>query len=124
MNPELNRQPRTRWPYDGDTALTRARKIAHMYRARLRALNPDACDDADNTARHFGELWIVPRVITAGDDDWLDPADAADLLCCSTANIRRLRLAGRLSGVETRDGWRYKVADLRHLQGGRPRASR
>jgi hypothetical protein len=121
MNPERNQQGRTRWPYPGDTPLVRARKIAQMYRARLRALSVDACDEADATARQFGETWVAPKVITALDDDLLDPADAADFLCTSTANIRRLRLAGRLNGHHTPNGWRYLVADLKKLQHARPR---
>ncbi|MFY1686479.1 hypothetical protein [Plantactinospora sp. WMMB782] len=121
MNPDRNEQGRTRWPFPGDTPLVRARKIAQMYRARLRALDTDACDEADATAHQFGETWVAPKVITALDDDLLDPADAADFLCTSTANIRRLRLAGRLNGHHTADGWRYLVADLRNLQHARPR---
>ncbi|MEV2239507.1 hypothetical protein [Micromonospora sp. NPDC049891] len=122
MNPDLDRQPgRNRWPHPGDNPLVRARKIAHMYRARLRALDADACDDADRTAQQFGETWAVPKVVTADDDDLLDPADAADFLCTSTANIRRLRLAGRLNGEHTTSGWRYRVADLKDLQQNRPR---
>jgi hypothetical protein len=124
VNPDLNRQPRARWPYNGDTPLVRARKIAHMYRARLRALDTHACDDADATAIGFGETWVIPRVITADDDDLLDPADAADYLCVSTAQVRQLRRTRRLHGIETAEGWRYRVADLRALQNARPRKAR
>ena len=122
MNPDLDKQPsRNRWPYPGDNPLVRARKVAQMYRARLRALNEEACDQADAAAQQFGETWVVPKVVTAHDDDLLDPADAADFLCTSTANIRRLRLAGRLNGHDTDSGWKYKGADLRNLQHARPR---
>lgn len=121
MNTDNNRQPRVSWPFPGDNPLVRARKIAHMYRARLRALDVAACDEADATAAMFGEDWAVPRVVTVEDDDLLRPSDAADFLCTSTANIRRLRLAGRLKGIETNDGWRYQVAELRALQQKRQR---
>ncbi len=122
MSPELDRQPgRNRWPHPGDNPLIRARKIAHMYRALLHTARPDLCDQADAIAQQFGETWVVPKVVTAADDDLLDPSDAADFLCTSTANIRRLRLAGRLNGHDTDSGWRYKVADLRNLQNERPR---
>lgn len=124
MNPDLDKQGRSKWPFPGDTPLVRARKVAQMYRARLRALDPAACDEADATARQFGETWVEPRLVTTMDDDLLDPADAADFLCTSTANIRRLRLAGRLNGRETAEGWRYRVADLKDLQNGRPRTAR
>lgn len=121
MNPDNNRQPRTRWPYPADTPLVRARKIAHMYRGIAHAANPDACQEADATARMYGETWAVPHVITAHDEDLLTPADAADYLCTSTANIRRLRLTGQLNGHHTPEGWRYQVADLKTLQQRRPR---
>ncbi|GAA4439485.1 helix-turn-helix domain-containing protein [Phytohabitans houttuyneae] len=122
MSRAPNEQPRrAAWPFPGDNPLVRARKIAHMYRARLRALDVPACDEADATARMFGEDWAVPQLVTVEDDDVLRPSEAADFLCTSTANVRRLRLAGRLKGIETNEGWRYRVADLRELQNGRPR---
>lgn len=126
MNPDLDRQPRQpsgRWPYPGDTPLVRARKVAQMYRARLRALSTDACDDADNAAVGFGETWVVPRVLTYTDRDWLKPADAADYLCISVEALRLLRTRGRIEqAVLGEDGiWRYPFAELRTLQGRRTR---
>jgi hypothetical protein len=123
MNPDYDKKPtRNPWPFPGDNSTVRARKVAQMYRARLRALDPSACDEADATALQFGETWAIPKVVTVNDDDLLDPADAADFLCTSTANIRRLRLAGRLNGHDTSDGWRYQVRDLKDLQKERPRS--
>ena len=119
MNPDLDRQPRQasgRWPFPGDTPLVRARKVAQMYRARLRALSTDACDDADNAAVGFGETWVVPRVLTVNEDDWLSPADAADYLCVGIARIRGLRLSDRLPGRKVDGEWQYRVADLLALQ--------
>lgn len=119
MNPNLDRQPRQppgRWPYPGDSPLTRARKIALMYRAALGAANPNLRDECDATAAAYGETWVAPRLATHNDNDWLNPRDAADYLCTSPDNIRRLRLAGRLAGTHTPKGWRYKVADLRQLE--------
>lgn len=113
-----------RWPYPGDSPLARARKVAHMYRAALGAANAAMRDQCDRTAVGYGETWAIPRLITHNDDDLLNPADAADYLCTTLANIRRLRLAGRLVGHRTDDGWRYRVADLRILQEGRPRTRR
>lgn len=119
MNPDPDRQPRQpsgRWPFPGDPPLVRARKLLHSCRALLHAANPALGQQFDEMALSFGETWAVPRVLTVCDDDWLTPAQAADLLCVSTARIRGLRLAGRLPGVRGRDGWRYRVADLRALQ--------
>jgi hypothetical protein len=126
MNPRIDRQPRQppgRWPYPGDSPLVRARKLVHSCRALLHSASPDLGRQFDEMAIGFGETWIVPRLIHHDDDDLLDPADAADYLCTSTANIRRLRLAGRLVGHRTDEGWRYRVGDLRGLQSTRPRGS-
>jgi hypothetical protein len=87
-----------------------------MYRAALGAANPTMRDECDSTAQAFGETWVIPRVITTLDDDWLTPAEAADFLCVSTARIRGLRIAGRLKGRQVGGEWRYQVVDLRRLQ--------
>lgn len=105
-----------RWPFPGDNPLVRARKVAQMYRAHLRALSVDLCDEADATAVQFGETWAVPQVVTVDDHMLLTPAQAADWLCVSMDNVRRLRLTGRLPGEKTRSGWRYRLADLKALQ--------
>ncbi len=118
MTPDLDRQPRQRpgrWPFPGDNALVRARKIAQMYRAALGLANPQMRDECDRTAAGFGETWAVPRVLAA-DVEVLGPAAAADFLGVSTARIRSLRLAGRLPGVRDGDGWLYRRADLVALQ--------
>lgn len=111
------------WPFPGDTPLIRARKLAQAYRAHLKAAAPHLCAQIDEMAIHYGELWVVPRVVTTTDNDLLTPAEAADFLCVSTANVRRLRLAGRLHGVRIDGQWRYRVAELRKLQQGRPRTA-
>jgi hypothetical protein len=113
-----------RWPFPGEAPLTRARRVAHMYRAHLRSLSTDLCDTADATAVQFGETWAVPQVVTVDEHMLLTPAQAADWLCTSTANIRRLRLAGRLPGERTRHGWRYQLADLKAVQETRRRRPR
>lgn len=95
-----------------------------MYRAALGAASPRMRDECDATATGYGETWVAPRVVTAADDDWLTPADAADYLCVSVAEVRRLRLAGRLTGTKDGDQWRYRVADLRALQTATRRRNR
>lgn len=109
-----------RWPYPGDSPLVRARKIAQSYRAHLHAANPDICAAVDDMATAFGETWIVPRVVTATDDDELTAGEAADYLCISTAALRqlrgRLRRQGRQFGVKREGEWRYTVRELRDLQ--------
>lgn len=129
MTPDLDRQPRQksgRWPFPGDSPLVRARKVAQMYRARLRALSLDACDDCDRTAVGFGEKWVAPRLVHYNDDDLLRPADAADYLCITTTALGLLRARGRLEGVydEAKRMWRYRFAELLKVQGRRTRTSR
>lgn len=100
--------------------MVRARKIAQSYRAHLHAAAPGICAEVDDMARAFGELWIVPRVVTATDDDELTPTEAADYLCITTAALRqlrgRLRREGRQLGVKRSGEWRYTVRELRALQ--------
>lgn len=105
-----------RWPFPGDSPLARARKVAQMYRAALGLANPQMRDECDRTATGYGETWAVPKLVRYTDEDWLPPAEAADLLCISVTRIRTLRHAGRLSGVKVDGEWRYKVADLMALQ--------
>ncbi len=126
MNPDLDRQPRQkpgRWPFPGDNALVRARKVAQMYRAALGLANPDMQQQCDDTAVGFGETWVAPRQVIYDDNDWLKPADAADFLCVSTAALAMLRTRGRITGRwdEAKGMWRYRVADLRVAQGRRTR---
>lgn len=62
MRPGLDEQGRRgEWPNPIDGPLERARKVAGMYRARLRALDRGACDDCDATAVGFGETWMLEK---------------------------------------------------------------
>ncbi|MCG5464211.1 hypothetical protein MED01_002376 [Micromonospora sp. MED01] len=90
MNPDLDVQGRRgEWPVPGDNATDRARKVAHMYRARLRALDPAACDQADAVAVNFGETWVTPTVATVEDTDAVTTAEAAALVNVSEDVIRQ-----------------------------------
>lgn len=124
MNLNNNQQPRrSAWPYPGDSPVARARRIAHMYRAQLRALNPDTAGQLDDTAVSFGETWIIERLVVHGDDDLLSPADAASYLCISTDSLRVLRARGRIVGHSVSGTWHYRFADLRQLSEKRTRAA-
>lgn len=80
MNPDLDRQPRGVWPYPLDDDATIARKVTGMYRARLRALSVDACDDCDATAVSFGQDWMLNKPQIIDPDRELTTAEVADLL--------------------------------------------
>lgn len=90
MNPDLNRQDTTRlWPNPVDTALDRARKIAGMYRARLRALDVGACDVLDDTAASFGEDWMIEKPDIVDPNRELTTAEAAELVHVHPDAIRK-----------------------------------
>lgn len=90
MNPDLDKQPRRgTWPNPVDTPLDRARRIAGMYRARLRALNLDACDELDATAASFGETWMLERPDIVDPDRELTTVQAAELVNVQPARIRK-----------------------------------
>ncbi|BAL87319.1 hypothetical protein AMIS_20990 [Actinoplanes missouriensis 431] len=89
MNPAYNNQPRRgRWPNPADTALDRARRVAGMYRARLRALDVDACDELDATAAAFGEDWMLDKPDIVDPDRELTTAQAAELINVPVQRIR------------------------------------
>ena len=122
MTEDRNLQSRRNpWPFDGESPVARARRITHMYRARLRALSVAACDDTDQAAIAFGETWVVPRLLTHNDDDFLPPADAADFLCIKVDSLGDLRRRGRLTGHMIDGVFHYLVKDLRAVQEKRPR---
>ncbi|WP_433731042.1 helix-turn-helix domain-containing protein [Actinoplanes sp. CA-051413] len=124
MNVDKDKQPRRgQWPYPGDSPLVRARRIAHMYRAQLRALNPATGDALDDTAVAFGETWVIEQLVVHQDSDLLPPADAAAYLCVSTDSLRVLRSRGRLTGVSIDGTWHYRFSDLRQLSEKRTRAA-
>jgi hypothetical protein len=98
----------TAWPYPGDSPLARARRIANAYRAALEDADPAACHRLDTLAKGWGETWVAPAVVTYDLDDWLTPAEAAELAAVSTATLRTWRHRGRLTGRQGDDGtWLY-----------------
>ena len=82
-------QPRRgAWPNPVDTPLDRARRIAGMYRARLRALDPAAAADCDATAVGFGETWMLERPDIVEPNRELTTAEAAELVNTTPKRIR------------------------------------
>jgi hypothetical protein len=90
MNSDLDHQGRRGvWPNPIDTPLDRARRIASMYRARLRALDTAACDDCDATAAGFGEMWMLEKPDLVDEhQDWTT-SEAADEVRVSAGTIRK-----------------------------------
>lgn len=89
MNPDRDKQDqRNPWPWPVDTPLDRARKVAHMYRGRLKALAPAACAEADQLVRHYGETWLLDkeRLVEPGQE--LTTVQAAELAQVPVKRIR------------------------------------
>jgi hypothetical protein len=95
MNPHLDRQSRQppgRWPYPTDDATDRARRVALMYRERLRTLGTHgraAADQCDEVAVGFGETWMVETPVVIDPDRELTGDLAAELVRVSESTIRK-----------------------------------
>lgn len=89
MNPDYDKQTNPRWPHHLDNPVHRARAVARMYRSRLRALDPDACDDCDLTAATFGETWMLNRETLVEPSKELTTAEAAYLVNVHPDTIRK-----------------------------------
>lgn len=77
------------WPFPGDTALLRARRIALAYREHLRNLNPQLCAAIDESMRAYGQTWIAPEADPYDDYDAITTAEAAQLVDVSQETIRQ-----------------------------------
>lgn len=95
---DYDRQTNPRWPNPLDTPTLRARAVARMYRAHLRAARPDLCDQADQTAAGFGEDWMLERPEVIEPDRELTTAQAAALLNVPARTIRDWACLDRADG--------------------------
>lgn len=77
------------WPYPGETALLRARRVALAYREYLKQANPSLCDALDETMRSFGQDWVAPTVYRYSPGDALTTAEAALLVSVRQETIRQ-----------------------------------
>lgn len=101
------------WPYPGDSPVAKARRVAHAYRARLEDAQPDWAAQLDQRFVSWGERWVVPHLALFDLDDWLTPAEAAELGGVDTATVRMWRARGRLTGCRNANGdWRYRARDV------------
>jgi len=89
MKPGYNDQPtRNRWPWAVDTDLDRARRITMMYRGRLNLAAPEACAEADDLMRMYGETWMLDKLDIVDPDAELTTAQAAELVRVPPRRIR------------------------------------
>lgn len=80
---------RKSWPYPGDTAVLRARRIALAYREHLRNINPELCSVIDDTMRSYGQDWVSPEVYQFEPGQPLTTAQAAALVSVRVETIRQ-----------------------------------
>lgn len=100
------------WPYPGDSPLARARRVAQAYRARYADNDPEGCAQLDALLTSWGQAWIAPTVENHDLDDWVGPAEAADLAAVDPATLRVWRSRGRLHGRPHGRSWEYRVRDV------------
>lgn len=77
------------WPFPGDNALARARRIALAYREHLKVTDPELCVAVDDMMRKWGQEWIAPDAYTYEPGDALTTAQAAVLVSVRTTTIRQ-----------------------------------
>lgn len=109
------------WPYPGDSAIVRARRVALAYRQRLELCAPQDCAELDELMRRYGQNWAVPRPVTTDIEAYIGAADAAELAAISMAQLRAARANGTITGRRNHAGrWEYRVGDILAM-GARPR---
>lgn len=108
------------WPWEADTTLDRARRVAQIYRHHLQQAAPDMCRQLDAQMAAHGQPWVIPAVSTHEPTDLLTTRLAADEMRVARRTIYAWREQG-LKVVETPDGPRYRVSDLREFATDRRR---
>lgn len=106
----INSRPGT-WPWQADTTLDRARRVAQAYRQALEKAAPEECARLDAQMAAVGQTWVLPAVSTYEPMDLLPAELAAEEMRVARRTIYSWREKG-LPVVETPDGPRYRVADL------------
>lgn len=116
------------WPWPGDTALDRARRIARGYRDALASADPATCQRLDTAAAAVGETWLHDQPRLALDpDDWYPAAAVAADLGVRAGRVRNWGYMQWVPTITDRAGHRlYRISDCQDLmaQSRRDRASR
>lgn len=102
----------TAWPWPEDSTLERHKRVAQIYRHCLQIRLPNECANLDAQMAAHGQTWVVGSADTHEPDDLLTAELAADLMHVARRTIYSWREKG-LRVVETPDGPRYRVSDLR-----------
>lgn len=99
------------WPWPGDSPLDRRSRVARTYRDALAEVAPERCAELDETARRFGQGWILPSLLTYQPEELLTAQEVAEMCNVQPDTVRQWRKRG-LRTVGTPDGARYLVADV------------
>ncbi|WP_433661062.1 hypothetical protein ACQPW1_01960 [Nocardia sp. CA-128927] len=114
------------WPFPGDTALQRARKIAGSYRAALYAAAPQRCSELDRRAVELGQGWVAPvelpaHLVEHALDAELSAADIEHFWRIPVSTIRTWASRGLITGKPGPHGVLvYPVGEVLTQQGGPP----
>jgi excisionase family DNA binding protein len=92
------------WPWPGDSALDRAKRIAQSYRAELLAADPAACELLDQRAEQVGEGWVRPTLVHVDIDDWVRVDHAAELVGRGRDAIHKWIQRGKLRAIKDEHG--------------------
>lgn len=94
------------WPWPTDTTqLDFARRLLQGYRAALLDVDAESCGKLDEFATAHGHHWVKPMLVTVGDDDLVDAAEAAAIAGVAVQTIRQ---------------WAYRKHIARHYAVGHP----
>lgn len=77
------------WPYPGDMAADRAKRIAIAYRRELEKVDPDACQLLDDQFANMAESWMLPTLALHDPDDWVRIEEAALMVGRGTSAIHK-----------------------------------
>ena len=94
------------WPWQADTTqLDFARRLLQGYRTALLEADAETCKKLDDFATTHGHHWVKPMLVTVGDDDLVDAAEAAAIAGVAAQTIRQ---------------WAYRKHIQRHHAAGHP----
>jgi hypothetical protein len=105
------------WPWPGDTATDRARRVAGSYREGLLVADPVACDGLDQRMLRLGQHWVVPRRVVLDLEERVSVDVAADHVGRSAAAVYKWISTGKLTGHRGVDGrLRVRLGDVYDTQ--------
>lgn len=89
------------WPWESDTPLERARRVARSYREALESANPTMCERLDRKVSEFGQTWIQPVEVRW---EQLSAKDIENMLGIPATTIRAWASKGRITKLIADDG--------------------